>query len=1138
MSEIRGEKISFGKDDFTPLHTMPSSRDPDSLLVHCPPSRSRTRRLARAMFLLVCLCVLACGSVIFAIESGSLDQTLTGRAELALNDAIAPRYSAVVGSTVVRFNASYRLALEARDVDIVDQASGRHLSRVEALRLAVDPMALLGGRIAINSIEVEKIDLDTALLPASDPLDMAKLRIDALPQALETVFSRLDDLRGFIDRSGTESLLVSGFAVKFPAKDGGTPLSLVVDDLSMAHGDDGLLQLIGNVSINGDPARLQVTAQNVDGKAASLKADLQGLTLTPFLLKRMPDGAPREGLDTVGDVAISATRQDGAVPAAIAANIKGRPGFVHFDGVAQELSGADLNLAYDFDKNSIEIRRSNITLGPTQLPLSGALIDLDRLDPNLAAPGFGISLLVSGGVAQSAGSGVPPVAFDAVANGRYLAASRELQLDDMKVHSPLGEMAGSLKMRFSDKPPELSFGAQMPRMETAAVKQLWPYWIARKPRDWVMANLIGGTVTNGSISVFIPAGRMLGPGVPLELNENELAIDFDIADTRVNVTGDIPPLRDAYAHFNLRGKRLVVAVSSAGSFFPSGRSVKVDGGEFVLPATYDKPLMAELKISVSGAADAVAELADFRPIHALKEVGYKPEDFKGQVKADLQARFGIILDQNPPAPTYAAKIQLSNVDLGRPVDGRKVSDITGSLDIDPQAAHLDAKGSFDGVPATITLTEPVGKASTVERARLIKATLSNQQRELLAPGLSSILDGPMQVEMSRIDDTHQAVKVDLGKARISLPWVGWSKGIGIGAKSAFELSTEGGTTNIRNFNIDGDGFGAAGSLVLGKDGLQSASLSRVQLSPVDNYALSVKLARGVYDISVSGSKADVRPLIARLRNTQQSGAAATGASDAPGGATVRAKLEQISGFNDEAFRNVNALFAIRGDKISEAEFSGITGSGQAIVSQLLKGGGRDTISVTSGDAGAVARFGDIYNNMRGGLLNLKLNAPDGNNWSGSVDIRKFALSNEKRLQSLVATPVGEDGRSLNTAVKRDIDVSSETFQRGFARVVYRDGAMLIENGVVRGEQVGATFQGMLRDVEGNMDMTGTFMPAYGLNRLFAELPIIGMFLGNGSDRGLLGITFKMTGKFEQPRLQINPLSLIAPGIFRQIFEFQ
>ena len=66
------------------------------------------------------------------------------------------------------------------------------------------------------------------------------------------------------------------------------------------------------------------------------------------------------------------------------------------------------------------------------------------------------------------------------------------------------------------------------------------------------------------------------------------------------------------------------------------------------------------------------------------------------------------------------------------------------------------------------------------------------------------------------------------------------------------------------------------------------------------------------------------------------------------------------------------------------------------------------------------------------------------------------------------------------------------------------------NGILRGTQVGATFQGTFRDARGNMDMTGTFMPAYGLNRLFAELPLVGVILGNGRDRGLLGIDRKST----------------------------
>ena len=92
--------------------------------------------------------------------------------------------------------------------------------------------------------------------------------------------------------------------------------------------------------------------------------------------------------------------------------------------------------------------------------------------------------------------------------------------------------------------------------------------------------------------------------------------------------------------------------------------------------------------------------------------------------------------------------------------------------------------------------------------------------------------------------------------------------------------------------------------------------------------------------------------------------------------------------------------------------------------------------------------------------------------------------------------------------------------------------------IAGGLKLGATFQGTVRSRRGNMDMTGTFMPAYGINSLFGQLPLIGAILGNGRDRGLLGITFKLEGPYEAPKMTINPLSLIAPGVFRNIFEFQ
>jgi hypothetical protein len=233
---------------------------------------------------------------------------------------------------------------------------------------------------------------------------------------------------------------------------------------------------------------------------------------------------------------------------------------------------------------------------------------------------------------------------------------------------------------------------------------------------------------------------------------------------------------------------------------------------------------------------------------------------------------------------------------------------------------------------------------------------------------------------------------------------------------------------------------------------------------------------------------------------------------------------------------VRLNMATRKGEISTLDFGGVTRSGQAVV--LRKNASSGAFEIASGDAGALARFADVYKNMNGGLLNVKLKSRGDRSWSGSVDIRNFALVNEQRLKSLVSARTGANGESLTDALKTEIDTSSQKFRRGFARLVIDAGVISVQNGIVRGDQVGATFQGVVRDPKGRISVTGTFMPVYGINSLFGKLPIIGDILGNGRDRGLLGITFKLEGPFDSAQLSVNPLSLIAPGVFRNIFEFQ
>lgn len=1131
MSAIRGEKVVFRKKDIVSLDHLPSSQVEDPIIVHCPPPRSRVGHATRICGLFAGIILLLGAALIATIESGVFDAPLSARAQIALNSAIGPRYKAEVGSAVIRFSSDFRLALEARQVNLIDQESGRHLSTTEAVRMALDPLALLRGHVALAAIEAQDIALDTALLPSGDPVKLADLRVDSTPAAMETAFSYLDMLDNFVERGNTSSVRISGLELKFARKDT-APLSIVIDNLALARAGPQSLRLRGEIAINGAVAMLDVVAQQSAGRTASLTASLRNADLTPFLLKRNDLGEIRQGVNSFADLTVSAVRQGEGVEPKLDASVDLKPGLLYVDGDEQQLSRATLNADYNFTQQTLEITKSDAQLAATSIPFTGGIIDLDRLDP-AAGKGFGVDLLISGGKAAPTGSGEAPVDFDAQATGRFLTGSNELQMNNITVSTPLGALFGSLHMRFADVSPEISFVGQSQRMQTAAIKQLWPFWMAPRARTWVLGNLFGGTVTNASISVFIPEGRLdeaVGKG--LRLDEKQLNISFDIADTRMNVAGDIPPLRDTAAHFDLAGPVATVNLHSGTAYFASGRSVTLGASEFVIPSTYDKPLMADLKLAISGSADAIAELLTYKPVQVLQRTGFEPPDLAGQIDATVTAHFGLVTAQNPPPAEWKANMRLADVALAKAMSGHRISKLDGTLDADPSRVRLDAKGQIDGLAADIDMVEPAGPSSDVARQRVITLTLNNSQRDTIMPGLSDIIDGTIKVELTRLDEERQGVKVDLKQATLSVPWVGWSKGSGIPANAEFEASGPSDSMSIQNFQLKGDGFGASGDLSISNGGLASADFSNIRLSASDDFALSVKRGKSAYDISVTGATADMRPIIGRLKGKDGDG------KDDGTAVSIRAKLNTITGFNNERIGNFEATYVSRAGRLQTLDFSGVTSSGQAVVSQTGGGESNPIISITSGDAGAVARFVDLYRHMDGGLLNLRARLRAGGDWDGSIDIRQFALVNEQRLHSIVSTPVGADQRSLNSAVRRDIDTSAQQFQRAFARIVSQNGIVGVENGVARGDQVGATFQGIIRDENGNMNMTGTFMPAYGLNRLFAELPLIGIILGNGTDRGLIGITFRLTGNFDSPNLLINPLSVIAPGVFRQIFEFQ
>ena len=1120
------DKVHFRKRDIVALHELPSATADDQILVRGHHRRRWPGSALRWLFVSVLLLALLAGAGLALLEAGVADGFVRTRAQIALAQAVGPDNRAELSSAALRLTPRGQLALVAHDVSIARRDGSSPPSYAESVLIALDPVALLSGKLSVASVDISGVGLTAPESNGFNLTDLASFRVDATGEMMEQMFLVLNRVAGQIDAVEAGAFRFSGITIS------GTGRGIEIENAEVRRIDGRHYEIEANLVRAGRAIAIRGTAQGpVTGVGLSeISAKIDGFALN-FLTEGSVDR--QNGVSTPLAISFNASRAEPGKQPALSVRLNALDGTITMGGVQASLREARVRLVYMPEANKLEITPSVIRIGETVLPFTGGLIDADRIE-EIEGEGIAFDFVVKKGLAAPGDSDEAPIQFDGKALGRFDAAQRLLVAEELALATPQGDMVGSASWRFVEGiSPEINLVARAPRMSMAAVKQFWPYWVGKLARKWVLDNLYGGTVSNGQIQLAAPAGHYK-PYENVSFDENQLQIDFDVERARMNVAGNIPPLRDTVGHMRLRGTTVSLKVESATAFFPTGRTVDVTDATFSIPATNEKPLMAELTMSVSGNADAVAELISYHPINALDQIGFKPAELSGEISSTVTARFGLIAEQSPPPPDWTVDLKMHGVDIDKPVEGRMLTEMDGSLYVTPEQAELKADALVDGARMTLDVVQPVG-GSTVAARRELSGTLSPDAWGKLAPGITDLISGPVGFVLKVDADGRQDVNLDLKPSKLTVPGIGWTKDKGIAASLRFGMQTEGDVTRLSEMKLSGDGFESTGAVTLKQGRLSTAKFDHVALSSRDDYRVDITGNGNAYHIKLGGKSIDARPLIELAKSAE--GASAEDNSKA---ATIELSgaVETVYGYSDERLSSGSISYSGQGDRIELLDFKAVTKSGQALVMKVSGGKADEIVEITSGDAGAITRFAGVYSRMRGGLLNVRLKSSGSPLRRGVIDVRNFMLVGEPRLESLVSTPSKKDGRSLKDAAKADVNVSQARFEVANAQVVSGNGELRVSEGIIRGPEIGASFQGLVHDAQGNMDMTGTIMLAYGINRLFAEVPVIGLLLGNGRDRGLFGITFRLAGKTESPLLQVNPLSVIAPGVFRSIFEFR
>ena len=1159
MTNTHGGGKKDRRPDSPALHEMPSANAHDPIIVNTPARHGLFHHCARGFAIVSALIILLVLGALVLLESGAADGSLTGRAQALLQNAAGDQYQATVDHTRLRLAKHGMVALEARDVGLRRIADGVEVIHAAKARIALQILPLLSGQLKISHIEIEGGLVNAASgggtggttgNAGAEPFEIADLEpvTDRALTLVQTLSATLEDRE-------TRSVFLSDMTFEGVVGRSG---SIAVSSAEIASDGEGGLNVEAGLEFAGQD--IQVTAEAAPSGEQTdrmqLDARVTGVHLGK-MIRELSDNPERKfRLESDVEIQMTALSRGAGQASELNAVLDFSAGDLFMDGVAAELKPSRIRLAMDTKRKSIEIEQSQLDIGKSSYSFNGGIIDLHNL-PDQTDEGIAIDLLVNRARVAPTDSTEPPVNVAMKAFGRFVRAERRLYVDEFIVRGREGSVFSSASVQFSDTSPEISFVANIDRMDTASVKQLWPYWIAKMARSWVLDNLFGGTVNDGQIRVFIPEGRM-AKALPnaLHLDDQQLLIDFNIENARFDVAGDIPPVRNADGLLTLRGNRLELKIDKGSSYFASGRSVDVANGHFVIGKTNARPLMAELDIEVSGEASAVAELISYRPISALQRTPYKVDDFEGTVSSKVHVVFGLVQKQNPPSPVWDVDLDLDGVSIGPEVDGVKVTNATGKMHVDTTTIRIDAQAELNGIQSQVDFTEPLEAGNGVESDRTVKFQVSEADREEFAPQLNELVKGTVFLTAKLGKEGRQAIDADFTEARLILPWIGWSKGKGIKATATFELvPIETGATRqtanaqaeeearkglglpgaftIKDFDLKGEGFSAAGNLEMRNGQLIKADISRASLSRDDAFSVDLTRNDGTYSINVEGEAVDLRSSIKHLLADTQGESGGEAAEKVE----LRIRTDRAIGFGGETVQPFKMDYVGRGNTILGLDLQTTTRSGEKVDAVGKHDGSGLILTISSDDAGAAVRFADIYSKIQGGTLDIELARSADGPYVGTVDINDFSVVDDENLQKLVSTrPQG--GESLNEAVRRDIDVSRAYFQYAFARIDMGDGFLHLSDGVARGTEVGFAFQGDVYDRDTGMDITGTFMPAYGLNRIFGEIPVLGVILGNGRDRGLIGITFRLTGSFDDPTLAINPISLIAPGIFRSIFQFR
>jgi hypothetical protein len=916
-----------------------------------------------------------------------------------------------------------------------------------------------------------------------------------------------------------------------------TRIELRAPDLRLVRAEDGSFHL----------GLADASSESQDW-ASELLSDLNGAPERNGLLGRLSEVAIRDATLTIDDRTLGIVWHAKRANLTLSRRAQGLFGDLDLavaeaGGTAAELRGAVSDVA-GTARLSLTLRVAALVparfaagapalapLAALDLPVSGELrLALDpaalRIDEAQAALTVGAGRIEH----PSLPGGGIPIASGAV-RAAYDPAKRQLGLETLALDldGPKLELGGSvdgLEPTMLATPPStlaLAGKLRLTAVPVDALGRFWPEQLSPNSRAWVTGHIHDGVVTEATAQV--GAHVDLAPEAARPVRVDSIAGTLAYRGLTVDYFKPLTPLRGVDGTATFDRSRLVLA-PSAGAV----RNVKLAGGTATLFKLDTDDETASIDLGLRGPVSEVMQVLDEKPLQYARALKIDPAQVAGEVDGAVTFTLPLKHDLTLDMVDFGARGQLTGVGIRQAILGHDLSAANLQMKLDRAALKLEGTGRIADIPATLAWSESLKAKDPIRERYSVKALLDDAARQRLGLELPvDILRGPVDVDATYTVQASKrssaAIGLDLSAAALEVRELDWRKAAGRRANAQLQIDlVDGAIRAVRDAQIKGEGLDVRFAVTLDDaGGIVGVDVSRLLAGATDVAGRISRRRDGGWRIDAKGASLNAAGLLANLDRGQKSTQ-----SEPP--LLIDAALDRvIVGTGREAEAVTAKLYS---DGVHWQAISvdlKMTANAKASL-RLGQAAGDRSFHLATGDLGALLQLFDVSDNVQGGRLDVAGQVEDNGPrrlFRGTIDGKDYRIVHAPvfaRLLSVasfsgIAALLSGEGIPF-TAIKGDFTIA--------------DDKLTVKALRAYGGAIGVRTDGVYDFAGAALDLSGTLVPAYTINNLLGNIPVLGPALVG---EGVFGVNFRVAGPVSDVKITVNPLGILAPGALRRLFLF-